>query len=280
MHTAVLLPSGFDRDAEIIYQNQMASIWQKISDGAIVNVSFPPISWRAVENGFWQNVNNKKWEVATYKHFNQFITKQTTLIDFGTWIGPTILYGAQLSKRAFGIEADPAAFAEVSMNINLNAAKLRNIHVQPSCVTTEEKMSVMQSAVAGNSCSGLGKVACGEVKQKWSVQCYQLQKLFDHWNVELNMNTFIKIDIESHECELLPHLKGWLATVTTKPTLHIAMHSQIRHCSEDQYANIDDLIHLYKFGYCHHPIEAMMNYNVKKECSSGDLVLSDFMPPM
>ena len=274
------LSSGFDSDAEAIYQKHMTSLWQRVLDGSIVQVSFPPLSWRAVEHGFWRNVNTRGWEVATYAHFNQFITKQTTLVDFGTWIGPTILYGAQLSKRAFGIEADPVAFAEVSMNVNLNSDKLGHIHIQPSCVSTEEKVMEMQSAAAGNSCSGLGKVACGDVTQRWSVQCYELQKLFRYWDVELDLNTFIKIDIESHECELIPHLKDWFAGVRAKPTLHIAMHSQIRYCSEDQYSSIDDLIHLYKYGYCHQPIESMMDYNAKEGCSSGDLVLSDFMPPM
>ena len=275
-----LLPSGFDDNASWIYRYWCSRDWELVLEGNVVNVSMPPLSWRAVSNQFWEHVNSRTWELETYKHFNQFLNRGTTLVDFGTWIGPTILYGAQIAGRTLGIEADPAAFAEANINLNLNTDKIKNAIIQPACVSTLEGVQGMHSAGAGNSCSGLGKVACGEVTQSWSVQCYHLQTLFKKWDIDLGMNTFIKIDIESHECELLPHLKEWLLTVQTKPTLHVAMHGQIRSCSPSQYHQINQLIWQYRFGFCKEVIKSIGDYEVQQFCSSDNLVLSDFLQPV
>jgi hypothetical protein len=112
-------------------------------------------------------VDGRSWEPQTLTVFSQMLPKYKTYIGFGTWIGPTLLHAASqfLSlERVFGIEADPAAFAVVSMNLGLNSAApwFSKVQLQPggvgpgtldtSITPTQVKMA---SASAGNSCSGM-----------------------------------------------------------------------------------------------------------------------------
>ncbi len=60
-------------------------------------------------NVWWASVANQTWEPHTYRRYFQYVTPSTTLVDFGTWIGPTLLFGATRAARAFGIEGDPVA---------------------------------------------------------------------------------------------------------------------------------------------------------------------------
>ncbi len=187
------------------------------------------------------------------------------------------MYGGQFAKAAYGIEGDPSAFAEVQTNINLNPLS-RNIHVLPFCVGTERSVMEMRSAQSGNSCSGLGKVACGSVSQTWSVQCFPLLDFFQHWDLEPSSNVFIKIDVESFECKLLPTLLPWfLPLINNKPTLYISMHSLVDPCSAVEYESIVKLIKLYRYSSCMgQPIATNSEFN----CTAGEMLLSDIYRPV
>jgi FkbM family methyltransferase len=247
-------------------------------------VSVPPVKWKvvqsAVQSDFWSGLST--WEPTTFRRYLQYIDRTTTLVDFGTWIGPTILYGGHLAGRSFGIEADPGAYAEVLMNLKLNHATLRNVHIQPACVAVEQSSMTMRTASAGNSCSGLGAVSCGTPRISWKVQCYELPFLFRTWNISLDENTFIKMDIESYECTLLPRLVDWFLTAKTKPTLHLAMHGNFAKCTSTQYKEIDRLVHGYKFGACvgSAKIQNLSTAVVENICNYGEILLSDVRPPL
>ncbi len=168
--------------------------------------------------GWWTVVNNKypsKWEPQTFSNFFYLIDRQSIVVDFGTWIGPTILFAGQIASKVYGIEGDPAAFAEALVNLKLNYEKAwaRNIHLQPACVSHENEKTVktMKTSGVGNSCSSLaGKIMdCGsrapnnkngEIRE-WKVACYPLPYLLKKWGIELNKmrKIFIKIDVESYE---------------------------------------------------------------------------------
>lgn len=46
---------------------------------------------------FWKN---KSWERNTQKIFDKFLDSNHSYIDIGAWIGPTVLYGAQIAKKS------------------------------------------------------------------------------------------------------------------------------------------------------------------------------------
>src|ERR1700687_4776653 len=65
-------------------------------------------------------VRTKEFKVSAgrYNSFWQQVAmgRQHCYIDVGAWIGPTLLYGCQLAKMAYGLEPDPIAFAELEQH--------------------------------------------------------------------------------------------------------------------------------------------------------------------
>lgn len=276
-----LLPPGYDDVADGLFVDRFAQMTDAAFAGNITAVSLMGTTFNVITNAWWANVHSPHavpdWEPDTFRRFFQYVTPQTTLVDFGTWIGPTLLFGATRARRVFGVEGDPSAYAEVLANLQVNTPAFKHVHLQPGCVATSEQRRTMKSAAAGNSCSGLSHVACGSPAVEWQVQCYTLPHLFDRWGVGVDANTFIKMDVESYECDLLPSLAAWLQGAPVKPTLHVAMHSQIERCSEPQYRAIEDLARSYAYVVCN-GVRTSHELDVTASCLSGELVLSDVLP--
>ena len=282
------LPANFDDAGNAMFVKRM----RVLQDGVFKKKNTQAVGiagsfYTVVDHSFWATVANQTWEPHTYRRYFQYVTPSTTLVDFGTWIGPTLLFGATRAARAFGIEGDPVAYADTLVNLQLNAAALKNVHLQPGCVSVQREMKDMRSAEAGNSCSGVGdSLACGKVTAAWRVQCYDLPFLFKHWGVDLGFDTFIKIDVEGYECALIPSMADWLLAAPWKPTISLAMHSQVAPCQVDAYADITRLTQAYKFVECYSKSgfaqlsSAELGVDgIGTLCPSGELLLSDHMPP-
>merc|ERR1712086_465469 len=229
------------------------------------------------------------WEKHTFVSFLKFIPGHTVHIDFGTWIGPTLFYAAQLVERAYGIEADPGAFAIVHANLMLNSGSPwgSRIHIQPGGIrlgsgTSPDPFQVeMTSAGAGNSCSTIGELThslCGDSKnqRKWKVNTYPLPALLHRWGVPLP-STFIKVDVEAFGCALLPSWLPWLKALEHKPTFHIAFHNGVRKCSADELVAIGELGRLFKHVIKSETGNAMSAKRLQGEWKqlSGEYVFSD-----
>lgn len=296
-----LLPSGWDERSERIFNSTM----QQLAHAPVVKVHYRaaatlhdtrigPVKvhqhfWRPHQD-YWHNAigGAENWEPNTFREFSRRIHSGMTYVGFGTWIGPTLLFAAQLADRSFGIEGDPAAFAGARSNLALNSddSWARRAFVQPACVATDEMAGTqeMASAAAGDSCSGLNKSSgCfrrGHAPVKWQVRCYSLPYLFAKWRIATDATTFIKIDVEGFECKLLPSLAGWLGESKdhSKPTLHFALHAQTSSCTSDEQAAILRLSNQYRHAYCtsgqHQGVEwtAMMN---RLPCPMSEVVFSD-----
>ncbi len=87
--------------------------------------------------GFWQEVAQGSWEPATFAIFERFLDPEHSYLDIGCWIGPTLLYGCQLAKAAWGLEPDPLAFAELQQNMQLNRPLSDNVHPLNLCIATQ-----------------------------------------------------------------------------------------------------------------------------------------------
>ena len=73
---------------------------------------------------------------ATFKNFFHHLSSSRYYVGFGTWIGPTLFFASQLVDTAYGIEADPVAFAKVESNLALNMDKdwARKVRINPVAV--------------------------------------------------------------------------------------------------------------------------------------------------
>lgn len=243
----------------------------------------------AHHDAFWKAFEEQRWETWTLTTFMCYIDHRTTVVDFGAWIGPTLLFHAHFSKRSFGIEADPVAFAVLQSNVRLNKNLSANIALDAGAIGVANHRVKMYSANAGNSCSGLGAVGCGAPKYQWLVATYTLQYMFDIHGIDVSNSTFIKIDVESYECELvsslclcrpykkysiqLPRLQLWLKHARSKPTILVAMHARISKCSEDALIGIADLIKSYKQAKCSFGL--VWSVDGRLDCVDHELLLTD-----
>lgn len=276
------LNSGWDERAFFLY-HQRYNVLKVHKESRVITFPVGGITARIVPskewNQFWDLVAHGGWEINTYNTFMQFITSDTTVIDVGTWIGTTIIFNAQLARRTYAIEADPVAFAEASLNLiqNVQASWYSRIHFQPGCIGVKETHLEMKTAEPGNSMSSLHRFyqeTNQSVATKWSVRCYTLPYILNAWQIDPAIeHVFIKIDIESYECKLLPSLYSWLAGMKRKPTFYIAMHKQIVSCEKAEYAAIVKIANLFRFRS-----SAFVDRN-NTVSGTGEYILSDLMAP-
>ena len=257
------LESGWDDMGRKLYN---ASVL-KLSSIGVKNVTIQGHGPIFVSNevcgnqNFWTNAAKGGWERMTFAIFSKYVTGNTTVVDFGSWIGPTLLYHGQFSKRSYGIEADPVAYSVAEFNVDLNS-KLnpewgRRISVESACVGRPEDVGFLTMKAGGRrgkasqSMSGIndGKVAkdAGGKAATWQVQCYTLPTIFDFWGLaKPYKDVFIKIDIESYECKLIPSLHDWLKDEMFLPKMFLNYHSQsVADCTDEEWKGLLQVLKLY-----------------------------------
>lgn len=106
---------------------------------------------------------------------------------------------------------------------------------------------------------------------------YTLQTLFQHWDVDPNReHVFVKMDVESYECALLPSWKEWSASLVRKPTLYLSMHENVTPCTEDEYKAIAEVAATYR--YTQRGLLDETGLSIQGRI--GEFVLSDQYPPI
>ena len=137
-------------------------------------------------------------------------------------------------KKAVGFEGDPNAYAAVYANLEGNSHRIWYNHtfVYPVAVTTGHnedgaKRVSMRSGSPGNSCSGMKNLkihekSSGRGKASWDTDGYTLPHLLRLNGIPFSKDTFIKIDVESYECELIPSWLNWLQNYWT-PNSNVSM---------------------------------------------------------
>ena len=247
------------KNAFLLYLKRMKSMHGNYYEVKTLNTG--PVSYDTSDRWPERIDGNPKWEPDTYNEFNYWLPKSQYYVGFGTWIGVTLFYGTQLVKKAVGFEGDPTAYASVYANLEGNSHRnwYNHTFVYPVAVRKgndngEPKRVSMRSSSAGNSCSGMKEIrmknqACGNDinSVSWDIDAYTLPHLLMVNGIPPNKETFVKIDVESYECELIPSWFDWLKSSPSKPTLFISFHGQsVRCCSEYQYAKILEVSKLYK----------------------------------
>jgi FkbM family methyltransferase len=169
-------------------------------------------------SSWWETIAKGTWEPETYKIFDRFIDKEHSYIDIGCWTGPTLLYGCQLAKQAYGIEPDPVAYAELTANIELNRPTAGNIKLFNIAITPSTgKVSFGSRTEGGDATSSL---LFSQGKTVWTVDGVSLADFIQRNGIR--DCRFIKIDIEGGEYTVLPsiaeYLGGW------RPTIHLSLH--------------------------------------------------------
>ncbi|PGW55256.1 FkbM family methyltransferase [Bacillus thuringiensis] len=166
----------------------------------------------------WNLINNNNWEEYTFDILDKFLSKNYNYLDIGAWVGPTVLYGANLAKHVYAIEPDPIALQELQNNLNLNpsiSSKITLIHAALSSQTGTSNL--YKGNEYGDSTSSL---IPANSNHSCVVNCMTIDELIITYNIK-HFN-FIKIDIEGSEYNLIPSMKKFLEI--EKPTLYLSLH--------------------------------------------------------
>lgn len=189
---------------------------------------------------FWRY---KSWERNTYRIFDTFIDKHHSYIDIGAFIGSTVLYGAQISKKTYALEPDPIAFRELKKNVELNTDFKERIEIYRQCIndyTGEVRFGNM--GCGGDTMSGL---RFADSKTSWTVDGITFDDFIkDHHITDCN---FIKMDIEGGEVTVLPTMKQYLQD--HKPVLYLSMHPPFFEHATENTKKIMTILDIYKNIY-------------------------------
>ena len=192
---------------------------------------------------FWVYVNAKQWEYETYRIFDVFLNKEHSYVDMGAWVGPTVLYGAQLAKHCYAIEPDAVALQNLIQNINLNPTLKNKITIFNGCIwDSSGKVKLGTMSEFGDSMSSVS------FEQSEKIQTVMSLTL-DEYMEENGINdcNFIKMDIEGGESSVLPNAKVYLKK--NQPTLFLSLH-QFMFKDREQYSrSVVEALSVYKNFY-------------------------------
>lgn len=175
---------------------------------------------------FWNVVSRNEWEASTFKIIKHFLEGYpgASYIDFGAWIGPTVLFAAQYCKRVYALEPDMQAFSALTANVNTNQELKANVALYHECIN--KQTGPMTFRGRGDSTSRFSDTSdWGDrtTLPEWTIPCRTLPEFVNQEGVAgLRL---MKIDTEGAELYLLPSLVGWLQSLPhPKPSLWLSVH--------------------------------------------------------
>ena len=203
---------------------------------------------------FWGRVDRGEWEPTTflvYKH--ALAVRAGVVIDFGSWIGPTVLAAALLpSTRVYGFEVDPVAFSQLAVNVAGNAAVAAKTEVLFIGIGNELGSRVFGSGACsttmGDSCSS--QIADpNNPSQRWEVSTLTLPQFVEAAGISLMDISLIKIDTEGAELFILPTLVAWFSHWPgPKPSVWLSLHGKFLREAPLWQQEVAEVMRLFTFG--------------------------------
>lgn len=190
---------------------------------------------------FWLAYKMGRWEPETFEIMEKYLDKDHSYVDFGAWIGPTVLFGAQIAKKVYALEPDMVAFDAFRTNLEMNPSINEKVVRNPIAVGRNTAI-VSFGAVGeyGDSMSSL----LGD-KAMTVVHAFSMKDIFEKYNI--NDCNFVKMDIEGGEALVFPTalevFEKW------KPTLYLSLHAQMWKKPQDYFDRIFPVLALYKHIY-------------------------------
>ena len=167
---------------------------------------------------FWDEVEKGHWEPTTFRIMKHFVKRDSTYIDIGAWIGPTVLFGAQLAEKVYAVEPDPVAYRELVNNIELNDNLKDRIVVFYGCIGySNGEVRIGNPYSVGSSSSSL---LFSKSETSWEAESMTIDTFVKKYDI--NDCSFIKMDIEGGEFYVLKSMKNYLKE--NRPALHLSLH--------------------------------------------------------
>jgi len=213
----------------------------------------------------------KNWEKSTFHIMDHYHNLNGIYIDIGAWIGPTVMYAAQKFRNVVAIEPDGAAFRRLTENLSVN--NFNNITLVNKCLSDkDETISFGGNGKWGNSESTMlvSNPEYSSWEGRWSkeereqhikdVETISIDTLFATYDINPEIISFIKMDIEGGEMIVIPGISHILSKY--KPVLYLSLHYcflQIHHIKDI----LDLLFDIYENCYLFN--DEGTKYNINKE---------------
>jgi FkbM family methyltransferase len=155
-------------------------------------------------NSFWES-HFSHWEPETFDVLDAFLTKETTFIDIGAWVGPITLYASRKSKEVYSVEADSLSMFFLQKNCRNNCEE--NIHFIHRAIYSRSNENVLfgkNSFLPGSTLNdSTSQILSGiQGAEGYSITTISFQDLIKRVkNISL-----IKVDIEGGEENILDDL--------------------------------------------------------------------------
>jgi FkbM family methyltransferase len=203
---------------------------------------------------FWDRVEGARWEEDTLNIFEWYLSrdKASVLVDFGSWIGPSVLWGGLFASRVYSIEPDPVSFSTLVANINANPETAAKTSVFWRCIAPKDgEVDMAGSGESNTRMVGVLDSRFLKAGSRWTVPCLTLPNFIAEQRIDVSHLQLIKMDTEGTELWLLPSLRPWLESLKDKkPAFWLSVHSPFwldKKPAELQAAW--DVLALFKFVY-------------------------------
>ena len=165
------------------------------------------------QDAFWKYFESGGWEPYTFNIFDTFLSPEDSYLDLGAWIGPTVLYAADLCKHCYAIEPDKIAYDALLRNIGLSQ---KNNITPFNCAifNYDGTLQLGNDLDLGNSVT-----RPGQSQNLFDVECFKLSTFVSRHGID-NLK-FIKIDVEGCE-EFIFEDFDFFASV--KPVVYLSLH--------------------------------------------------------
>lgn len=170
---------------------------------------------------FWDWFESDDWEPETVAVLGRLLEPESTYLDLGAWIGPTVLLAAKACARVVCVEPDPVAREELCRNLGLNPDVEHRTAVHGFAVAAEDGTATMSADRAGGSLSTL--IASRDAQERWQVRAVAIAPFLA--SSEASDATLIKIDVEGAEYELVPAMAEYIGL--RRPSIFLATHPNV-----------------------------------------------------
>ena len=206
---------------------------------------------------FWSRVEEARWEEDTLDIMEWYLSpshdEHSILIDFGSWIGPSVLWGALFASRVYSLEPDPVSFSTLVANINANEDTARKTRVFWRCIAKEDgEVEMAGSGESNTRMIGVLDTKFLKPDSHWMVPCLTLPNFIEEQGIDVRHVTLVKMDTEGTELWLLPSLRPWLEGLAPgrKPAFWLSVHSPFWiEPSADELKAAWDVLALFEFVY-------------------------------
>jgi FkbM family methyltransferase len=214
-----------------------------------------------VQHDFWRWLaRTPSWEEATLRIMRHYLRDVrpragAVLVDFGAWIGPTVLFGALFADEVLALEPDPLAFEAAVANVALNPELARRVWLFNECIAPQAgNVSMVGRGESSSRIAGL--VGAPETDDATPIvptfvaRCRTLPDFLAAARVGAERIALIKMDVEGAEAALLPALAPWLAGLPRRPPIWLSLHrAHYARGEADLRALLDAAAPLYKYAY-------------------------------